>query len=395
MVPLSLPNDYAFFCPVKLCSGRRALEHLPCELRLLGVKRPLVLTNHEMVGAKQLKTIIHAFNDSDVSLSIFDQVPPAPAISIVRRIVQLYREHTCDGIIAAGYGSICDIAKVVSLALAENSDDLNQFTEENTITGPIIPYITILTSSGNGCEMTKFAQIGDMQFSSHFLMPRLVVLDPRLTTSEHVYAWTSTALIALVHAVEVYTYAAPNPLAHMYARTAIQLIQNHLANVITDSEDKQGRVALLNAAVMAGCALSASTPGPIHALGQEISAVCALPPGLCMGIVLPYVLEYTAQKEEYGLPDILLPLTSPDNYANISEDERSQKIIERVRTFLKEIYVASGGGIPLTLQAANVSRNRLKDIAQAVVEGGFKKFEASEYLEILEHAWEGKAIRVS
>jgi alcohol dehydrogenase class IV len=112
-----------------------------------------------------------------------------------------------------------------------------------------------------------------------------------------------------------------------------------------------------------------------------------------MGIVLPYVLEYTARKEEYDLPHILLLLIAPDSYANISEDERSQKIIERVRTFLKEIYVASGGGIPLTLQAAKVSRNRLTDIAQAVIEGGHTTFEKSGYLEILEHAWEGKPIR--
>lgn len=392
MIPLSLPDDYAFFCPVKLCSGKRALEHLPFELGLLGVKKPLVLTNREMIGAKQLKTIIHAFKDSDVSLSMFDQVPPTPVMSIAQRIIRLYREHACDGIIAAGYGSVCDTAKVVSLALAENNDDLGQFTEETAITRPVIPYITILTSSGSGSEVTKFAQIGDMRFSSHFLMPRLVVLDPRLTTGEHDYAWISTALVALTYAMEVYTYATPNPLAHMYARTAIQLIQTNLADVITDSENKQGRVALLNAAVMAGCALSAGMPGPIHALGQEISSVCALPPGLCMGLVLPYVLEYTAREEEYGLPDVLLLLTSADTYVNISEDERSQKIIEHVRTFLKEIYVASGGGIPLTLQAAKVSRNRLTDITQAVIEAGHKTFEESGYLEILEHAWEGKPI---
>ena len=58
---MQLPDDYEFYCPVKTCSGNKALEHLPFELELLGANKPLVVTHKEVTDDGQIKHIIQAF----------------------------------------------------------------------------------------------------------------------------------------------------------------------------------------------------------------------------------------------------------------------------------------------------------------------------------------------
>jgi len=39
------PDNYEFYCPVKINSGNRALEHLPVELDALNSRKPLILAD--------------------------------------------------------------------------------------------------------------------------------------------------------------------------------------------------------------------------------------------------------------------------------------------------------------------------------------------------------------
>ena len=80
------------------------------------------------------------------------------------------------------------------------------------------------TLAGTGYEVSKYAFFAGRDFSSHFLMPHLAVIDPRMTIPEDAVATAATALIALTHAVEAYTGPGKNPLADAYAYAAIQLI---------------------------------------------------------------------------------------------------------------------------------------------------------------------------
>jgi len=42
---MSLPSYYEFFNPVKIASGKKALDNLPYELNQLNVQRPLIVTD--------------------------------------------------------------------------------------------------------------------------------------------------------------------------------------------------------------------------------------------------------------------------------------------------------------------------------------------------------------
>jgi len=49
------PDNYEFYCPVKINSGNRALEHLPVELDALNATKPLVITDKKIAKKGLIK----------------------------------------------------------------------------------------------------------------------------------------------------------------------------------------------------------------------------------------------------------------------------------------------------------------------------------------------------
>jgi alcohol dehydrogenase len=196
-------------------------------------------------------------------------------------------------------------------------------------------------------------------------------------------------LAALAHAVEVYTGSDKNPLADAYAYTAIQLIMEHLVNVIRDQRDRNGRLSLANAHVMAGCAFSNVAPGVAHKLGKVMGDVVHLPPGLCMGMLLPHILEREMSEGGYHIPNLLLPLAGFEANASTAENLRARRAVDILHDLLKDLSAVSGGAISLTLKDAQLSEDTLQDIAQIAVASG-ATFDVDDCVKILTKAREGR-----
>jgi alcohol dehydrogenase len=346
-----LSKNYEFFCPVKICSGNKALEHLPFELGLLGATKPLVVTNTELVGNRQLKNVIRAFKDSAITFGMVTDIPAEADLQTVHDIAGIYRAKKCDALIAVGGGSVGEIAKVVNLAVSTQVDDLKILTEADVIKERLNPFVAVLTSAGTGLETTKWATIAGLTFASPFLMPNLALIDPRMMKVEPVRTTLTMAVTALAYAIEAYTCPAKNPLTDMYAYPAIQLIIANLVNVLQHPGDKSGRLALVNAACMAGCAsstfpsqepvLSVSKEGqgvgfhswePVLSLSKEGQKVGPLD-------LLHQLAQYEPDRHGYATADLLLPLTNPGVYAGTPDDQKASQALNVLRNFLMEISV--------------------------------------------------------
>jgi len=125
-------------------------------------------------------------------------------------------------------------------------------------------------------------------------------------------------------------------------------------------------------------------------LGKASGDACGVSHGLCMGILLPYVLERYLSLSGYHIADLLLPLTGFDVYAGTAEEKRTQKAVETIYDLQKELFKVSGGAIPRTLKDANVSKNILKDIAVKAAGGASTGLDSDGCLTVLEQAWEGR-----
>jgi alcohol dehydrogenase len=199
-------------------------------------------------------------------------------------------------------------------------------------------------------------------------------------------------MAALTHSAEAYTCPAKNPLTDTYAYAAIQYIAENLVNVIEEPKDKEGRLALANAAAMAGCALSNTTVDIVHTLGEVVGDMFDLSDGICMGILLPYGLEYGSNKNGYHTSDLLLPLAGFDEYAKTSENLRARVAINMITEMQHDLYDSTKSETPRTLEEAEVPRYMLQDIAEKAVSHGSPEVDFDGYLTVLEHAWEGKPI---
>ncbi|MCG8670094.1 MAG: iron-containing alcohol dehydrogenase [Pseudomonadales bacterium] len=361
---------YEFFCPVKIVAGLKALEHVPYELSSHGSSNPLIITDKGVRSVGLVDHVTKAMDAAQVSVAgIYEDVPPDSSTSVVTQCARYYREQGADSIVAIGGGSVIDTAKAVNILVSEGGDDLKAYSGAGNLKRPLKPFFVIPTTAGTGSETTLVSVIKDddtgtkMPFVSHFLLPDVAVLDPRMTLSLPPKITAATAMDALTHAVEAFTCLAKNPVSDSYATAAIKKISENLVDVLNEPSNVEGRLELAQAATMAGIAFSNSMVGLVHALGHNVGAVAHVPHGVCMSILMPYVLEFNLAERADTIGDLLLHLAGPDVYASIPSTQRAEKAIERIREMKEQVY--SICQLPRTLsETGAVQRSDLPKIAQ-------------------------------
>ena len=378
-----LPSYYEFFNPVKILSGNKALENLPYELDRLQVRKPLIVTDKGVAGAGLVKIVIGAMAGSGiVPGGICDDVPPDSSTETVVRIARIFRENLCDGLIAVGGGSPIDTAKAVNILVSEESEDLLQFAGHDALRRSLKPLIVIPTTAGTGSEATYVAVIADpvrkikMSFTSAHLYPRLAVLDPRMTMTVPPQITAATGMDALSHALEAATCLQKNPVSDALAMAAVELIRDNLATAVRRGQDTAARLAMANAACLAGAAFSNSMVGLVHTLGHATGGIAGIPHGTAMSIFLPYAFEYNMEKTEPDLARLLLPMGGADAYAGTPAPHRARRTIELIKALKQTLHDLCG--LPRTLKEAGVPMNRLEDIARAAVNDGSLTFNPVE-----------------
>ncbi len=364
---------YEFFCPVKICSGTGALENIPSELNALDAHRPMIIADKGVESAGLLKIVVDAFADSNMVIgAVWTDVPPDSGKKTVSAAAEVYRAKNCDALIAVGGGSVIDTAKGVNILVSMGGTDLSAYAGAGALKKPLKPLVIIPTTAGTGSEVTLVAVIKDEElekkllFVSHFLLPNIAVLDPRMTLTLPPPITAATAMDAMTHAIEAYTCIGKNPMSDAYAYNAIRLITDNLVKVIKNPRDVQGRLALANAATMAGIAFSNSMVGLVHSLGHATGAVCHIAHGVAMNIFLPYVLEYNMNKIGNYVSELLLPLAGQDVMYATPEQERARKAVTVIRELQKQLYELAN--LPYTLsQTGKVMRTQFDEIAQKTI----------------------------
>jgi alcohol dehydrogenase len=389
---------YEFFSPVKIIAGLAALEHLPFELSTRSIVRPMVITDSGVRGAGLLALVESIFSASQTAIAVvFDDVPPDSSLVAVRKAAAQYREHQCDAIVAIGGGSVIDTSKGVNVLVSEGGDDLLQFSGAHNLKRSLKPLFVVPTTAGTGSEVTMVAVISDTEagvkipFTSNFLLPTAAVLDPRMTLTLPPLITAATAMDALTHAVEAYTCLAANPMSDAYATVAIQKVCRHLLEVLGDPQNADGRLALAQASTMAGIAFSNSMVGLVHALGHSVGAVSHLPHGVCMSILLPYVLEYNQSVCAMRIGELLLPLAGPEVFASTPFLQRPTRAIQTIRLLRDNLHARCG--LPRTLhESGKVQADQLGTIADMAINDGAILFNPKEsdrvdLMSILGNAW--------
>ena len=293
--------------------GRGCSHSISDDLKRLGIRRPLVVTDKTMVQLPQTKELIDRIQQATRACIVFDGCVAEPPFETAECAISLGKSAIVDGIVAIGGGSNLDIGKVVATVLQHGGNPRDYFGFD-VVPGPILPLIAIPTTAGTGSEVSHSAVLTDsiaqtkVSTLSNWLRPSLAMVDPALTDSCPPSVTAHSGIDALVHAIEAVTnrdysemthvdaqakaYQGSYPLTRIIGYEAIRLVSLYLVRAYQSPGDCEARDGMALAALLAGIAFSNSGVALVHALEYPVGGLTHCSHGEGNGLLLPHVMRF-------------------------------------------------------------------------------------------------------
>src|SRR5216683_2428138 len=272
--------------PTRLVQRLGAIRELGAEAALLGIRRPLLVTDPGVKAAGLLDTALEALRASDVEPVVFDRVKANPPVDLVDAGAAEYKKSGCDGLVAIGGGSSIDTAKGIGVVAAHDGSILDYEWGHDPIKNRIPPMIAVPTTAGTGSEVTLWAVITDPKRKIKFnvggtsnIASWVALIDPELSVKLPGPVTAGTGMDALAHAVECYTMSYHQPFTDAVALLAMEYVARHLRVAFSQGENLQARYYMSAAAMLAGLAYGTDSAGAAHAMSQTAGGVHDAPHG--------------------------------------------------------------------------------------------------------------------
>ncbi len=337
--------SYKFFMPPVSLMGPECLKEAGKDIRDLGFKKALIVTDKVLVNIKLVDELTKVLDSNGIEYFIYDGTKPNPTVTNVNDGLKILKDNSCDFVISFGGGSPHDAAKGIAI-LATNGGNIKDYEGVNKSTKPQLPLVAINTTAGTASEMTIFSIITDedrhikMALVDKHMTPIMAVNDPLLMIAMPKGLTAATGMDALTHAVEAYVSTAATPITDACALMAIKLISNNLRKVVENGQDKEARDKMAYAEYLAGMAFNNASLGYVHAMAHQLGGFYDLPHGVCNAVLLPHVQKYNAQIVPGRLKDVAEAMGV--EVKELSNEEGAEKALEAIRILSKKIDIPTG-----------------------------------------------------
>ncbi len=308
--------------PTTIWVGENRINELSEACSNLNIKKPLFVTDKDLINLDMVKHIILDLKKKFNNLSVFSDFSGNPFGENVSDGVLVFKKNECDGVIAFGGGSGLDVGKAIAFMSAQSRpiwdfEDIGDYWKraENK---NIAPIVAIPTTAGTGSETGRASAIINKQtgvkkiiFHPKFL-PSIVILDPTLTVELSPRLTAATRMDALAHNLEAFCAPGFHPMADGIALEGIRLIKKSLLIAFKNGKDLEARTDLLTAASMGSTAFQKGL-GAIHSLSHPINSQFNVHHGLSNAIFMPYVLTFNKKLIKSRIISIC-------DYLNLSKD---------------------------------------------------------------------------
>ena len=323
-----------------------SIEELPDEFKKKHIATVMLVTD------AQLRTLTRPLEDllpeNGIKCIVYDKTRANPTVANVEEALQIYKENNCEGLIAFGGGSSMDCAKAVGARVACPNKPLSKMKGILKI-GRKIPFLAAIpTTAGTGSEVTVTAVITDEKTNYKYpmsdfpLIPKVAVLDPKVTFTLPKTLTASTGVDALTHAVEAYIGRSTTIKTRYFSRTATKLIFENIEKAYKNGYDEEARRNMLMASHLAGGAFSRSYVGYVHAVAHSLGGAYNIPHGLANSVLLPIVLK------RYG-PKVYKKLKELAVAAGLAHEDESAEFA--AKSFISQIEQLNARlDIPTTLK---------------------------------------------
>ncbi len=287
--------------PTTVWVGNNRIIEINSACKNLKIKKPLFVTDKDLVGLDFVKNIIKIIEKEFKNLNIFSNFSGNPNGENVDEGVKEFKKNNCDGVIAFGGGSGLDVGKAIAFMSGQTRsiwdfEDIGDYWKRAN-NDNIAPIIAVPTTAGTGSETGRASAIINNEtgvkkiiFHPKFL-PSIVILDPVLTLDLSPRLTAATGMDALAHNLEAFCAPGFHPMADGIAIEGIRLTKKSLITAVKDGKNLEARSDMLAAASMGSTAFQKGL-GAIHSLSHPVNAQFNLHHGLSNAIFMPYVLTY-------------------------------------------------------------------------------------------------------
>lgn len=286
-----------FFIPSVNIIGSGAGNQIPDQLKQLGAKKPLLVTDKGITAIGLTKKVVDLIKAAGLDAAVYDETIPNPTDTNVHDGVDAYKKNNCDSLISLGGGSSHDCCKGVGFVVA-NGGKIHDYEGVNKSTNPMPPFLAVNTTAGTASEMTRFCIITNT--SNHVKMAlvdwrctaMISVNDAEMMLGKPPALTAATGMDALTHAVEAYVSIWANPITDACAEKCIELVGKYLRKAVALGSDIDAREQMAFAQFLGGMAFNNASLGYVHSMAHQLGGFYDLPHGVCNAILLPYVCEF-------------------------------------------------------------------------------------------------------
>ncbi|SDN46387.1 hydroxyacid-oxoacid transhydrogenase [Allokutzneria albata] len=280
--------------PLKFGAG--AAEEIGFELKQLGVRSALVVTDAGVAATGFPARVAAAVEAAGVRVAVYDGVRVEPTDVSFEAAVSFAAQEDWQAFVAVGGGSAIDTAKAMNLMTSHPGDVLDYVNKPigkgMAPPGPLKPLIAVPTTAGTGAESTPVCVLDLLSLhvkagiSHPRLRPTLAVVDPLATLSMPPEVTAASGMDVLCHALESYTarpydtfarkkpeervpYCGSNPISDTWTEKTLVLLSKAFRRAVLNGNDLRARTDMMLAATMAGMGFGNA--------GVHIPHACAYP----------------------------------------------------------------------------------------------------------------------
>ena len=332
-------------------------------------ERIFIVTDPFMVKSGTINMVTGELAKTQSEYQVFSDITPDPSTDIVVRGVENMIKFNSSIIIALGGGSAIDSAKAIKYFISK----LNKSRENKKI-----KFIAIPTTSGTGSEVTDFSVITDKKNNikstlvAEELLPDEAILDADLVKTVPDFVTADTGMDVLTHAIESYVSINANDFTDSLAEKAVKLVFENLLKAYRNGNDLEARKKMHNASCMAGMAFNNAALGLNHGMAHTIGARYHISHGRSNAVILPHVIEYNADIEEFNSGEYMKTAEKYAYLANIigvpssSVRQAVRNLIEAIKDLLRDL------NIPDSLKQLGVPEkefnDNLEELAKVAIE---------------------------
>jgi hydroxyacid-oxoacid transhydrogenase len=343
---------------------------------------------------------IEALETEGIKAILFDKVRVEPTDESFEEAIKFANDDDFDGFIGVGGGSSMDTAKIANLYAtypAELLDYVNRPIGKGIpVPGPLKPMIAIPTTAGTGSETTGVA-IFDLErmraktgIAHRALRPIMGIIDPNNTRTVPKIAAASCGFDVLCHALESITaipynsrpapesldlrpaYQGANPISHLWASKAIEMVSKNIVRVVQDSSDDQARAEMILAATFAGIGFGNAGVHLAHGMSYPVSGMVKeyvpegikskhpiIPHGMGVVLVSPAVFRFTAKAD----PELHLyaaKLMGADT-SGLDPKDAGEILVEKI------VELMQATGMPNGLNGVGYGKSDIEEMVQGTL----------------------------